>query len=421
MAPSAHISHCVRINGAVNQQDLQTALAKTLYSHALLNSRIELTPAHAYYVPSCGDGVELTVEPWQGPDQWLQGATREQARAIALETGPLFRCVLLAGSECSDLICSFHHVLFDGTSLIQVVRTLLHYLAEPGAPVEHAPAREVDVNQLFERMPPRGDKAERGIVRFNRFWKAHEKRFTWAEYHQMFADYWKAHPPVCVVRFMDKGDVTSLLAKCHEHHTTIGGALLAACALAQHEVQGDFKGSEVVTLAFDMRRSLPPADQDTPLGFGSGVPVYMEVSDDTDLWELAASSIDAARREIDAPHDTSGIALADTYVDAIPFILYGYCKAPSARLALRFARSGEETTAMNVVNLGTRDLPMAFGPYTAQWHAQTPAKFISCQKTINAMTVGGTMQLGLTCDSYMLRPGVAAKILSAALRILQEA
>jgi hypothetical protein len=434
-SPSNYLVHCVHFAEPLSVERLQRAIAKTLYCNALLSCRLEHEGEDAWYVPATAGGIQLTVAPRPSDDAWLQEVCAEQTRPFNMETGPLWRVTLLQGGDPSssgsgtgdggsnggsDLICTVHHCLFDAGSLAVLMARLLHYLAEPDAPVEHHPAAQAQLIGYFDGMgDPPGHMATY-ISKFNAYWLKHRKLFDWNDYYAMFSHYAQTHEPRFEVGSLDKAELTSLLARCHEHGTTFGGALLAACAIAQKRAFDPFKGMDRLSMSADLRGRMGVSAEDNPLCLSRGTTVPLAAEPSSDFWSLAQEGIAKVRDELDRSHDTSMLALTNSFMDALPFVLFGYYRKFSGRLCVRIAGVHEEDDGLNLVSVGVKPLPVQVGPYHATRHVQMAPKFTNYRRTLTALTVAGNCQVALAYDATTTAPAQAQRFLAEVLRLLRE-
>lgn len=146
----------VRVRGGLQPDLLRAALDKAQQRHPLLGVNTEVGPAGLPWFDSAGVGpIPLTVIDQADLDHAQTLAESELETPFAMDSAgasrlPLIRVTLLLprdSTQPADLVITVQHVIADGLSMVFLVRDLLHFMTEPGAPVAvlDAPARPDDV------------------------------------------------------------------------------------------------------------------------------------------------------------------------------------------------------------------------------------------------------------------------------------
>ncbi len=121
----------VRLTGALDSDALERALGEIVRRHEPLRSRFEvrdgkpfqiIAPPQDFSLPR----VDLTDRsPLDAEAEGLRLATEEAHKGFDLETGPLFRAILIqVGSEEHILTLNSHHIITDGWSMGVFTREL---------------------------------------------------------------------------------------------------------------------------------------------------------------------------------------------------------------------------------------------------------------------------------------------------------
>jgi hypothetical protein len=152
----------VQLRGEVSAGQLREALDKVQQRHPLLGVNTEPGPGGLPWFSSEGVGaIPLTVVAPADPGDARALADRELGATFAWEQPsgprlPLIRVALLlprdAAQPC-DLVITAQHVIADGLSMVFLVRDLLRFIEEPGAPVNvlDAPASATDILPAWVR------------------------------------------------------------------------------------------------------------------------------------------------------------------------------------------------------------------------------------------------------------------------------
>ncbi|MFF7995593.1 condensation domain-containing protein [Kitasatospora xanthocidica] len=122
-----HLPHAFRVRGGVRPDALEAALRRLVQRHPALRTTIDVAGHDPVQTVHRTAAVACTVERI-GPrtDEELPGLVTERARApFDLTEGPLLRVHLLT-LEPDDhvLVVTLHHLVFDGTSLLVLLREL---------------------------------------------------------------------------------------------------------------------------------------------------------------------------------------------------------------------------------------------------------------------------------------------------------
>ncbi|WP_422771346.1 amino acid adenylation domain-containing protein [Plantactinospora sp. WMMC1484] len=117
-----------RIRGRLDRDALQRAVHHVVDRHEVLRTRIETVDGEPYQVIDA-DGGELRLIDLRDADdpessaRWLAAA--EVDTPFSLSAGPLFRVALLRlADEDHVLLCTAHHAVFDGWSLVVLTEDL---------------------------------------------------------------------------------------------------------------------------------------------------------------------------------------------------------------------------------------------------------------------------------------------------------
>jgi len=111
-----------RVGGRVDQERLRAALEviATRYPHFIAR----VTPGSKPRFVAGPGPIGLRVARWR-PGEWKTVAVDEVNTQFAAETGPLVRVVLLDGTDNSDLVLTFNHVVADGRSIVVIMDEVL--------------------------------------------------------------------------------------------------------------------------------------------------------------------------------------------------------------------------------------------------------------------------------------------------------
>lgn len=116
-ATAYNLAAALRLTGPLDVPALEQTLAEILRRHETLRSRFREVDGEPSIVVDPAGPFHLPVEDVQDADRLVPRAEEEVRRPFDLDTGPLFRGLLLrAGAEDHLLVLSMHHTVSDGWS-----------------------------------------------------------------------------------------------------------------------------------------------------------------------------------------------------------------------------------------------------------------------------------------------------------------
>ncbi|CAG7645190.1 condensation domain-containing protein [Actinacidiphila bryophytorum] len=138
-----HLPHAFRVRGEVRPAALEAALRRLTERHPALRTTVDVAGHTPVQTVRATAAVSCTVEE-TGPrsDEEMLGLVAERARApFDLAEGPLLRVHLLSRAPDDHvLVVTLHHIVFDGTSLLVLLRELaVLYAAEVRGDAVHLP------------------------------------------------------------------------------------------------------------------------------------------------------------------------------------------------------------------------------------------------------------------------------------------
>jgi hypothetical protein len=421
-SPAAAVLQYAQIAGRVAREELQLALDKMLAKNPIMNSRVELDARReAWFVPR-SDGIYVEAITREDDDHWRRVAEQEQVRGFDPAAGPLMRVILLRGDDRSDLFLVVHHCICDGFSMLILMNDLLEFLADPDKPVIPSPVMALTKPEGGPASKA-GNKMAKAMDRFNRYWGKHEVLFELEQIPELQAAYNKNHEPCCTYAYIGCEEVQRLQAAFREQGIHFSSALCAAFYLAQHKVQGDFKGSGAVNLAVRVKPSwLLEIDPET-MGVTTGAALNLEPPRDTkdDLLRIIAAW-DGAAAALRAETDFSDLAAASSpspaFIDALPYILFAGYGSRARDKCVRLMNSEEDHFALNIVNMGKTNLPLALGDYRFTRHICIVPKHVQSQKAVGISSFDGGMDITMGSDAHVVPRSRARAIVDAAVDIL---
>ena len=251
------------LDGIVDARALRAALERAQAAQPLLRVRIAVAEGAPRFETDERARIPLKEHAVTARDCQAH-VERELATAFETNAAPLMRCVRLSFTDAprSVLVLTFHHAIADGRSGALLLRQVLAEALSiqppaPGEPVVHAP--------LHELFPPQyrwGDRPEAAEAVYE------QQMALLARDGPVLPMPWlQATPAVAQPRFerlaVERDATARLRQRCHEHGTTLHGALGAAQLLALHALWGASDArtlllSHPVDLRSRLARAVPP-------------------------------------------------------------------------------------------------------------------------------------------------------------------
>ena len=275
------------------EQTLHRALEAIQNRHPLLRSRLEAVNNGIEFTPT---PRPISLESFDRVDDsaWIDVAERELGRALDTESGPLLRCLRIAGGgTASEIVLTFHHSIMDATSGANVVRELLTACSaiEAGGSPEIGPALPLmpAEDDLFPDTAP-GGRRRSTVAGFLLRQLADEVGYR-------LRTIGARRPPVhqsgnCRVlcRRLGEKDTTTLVRSCRGHRLPLNSALNAGMLVAVHRLLYDGKPTFLRHFNFaDLRQVLRPPVGEEHLGsYHAMLRVTVRMPAEADLWTTAA-------------------------------------------------------------------------------------------------------------------------------------
>jgi hypothetical protein len=293
------------LRNGLGDRTVRRALEELQKRHPLLRSMLEPVGGGFRFTPS---KQPISLESLDRVDDstWIEVAERELGRALDTESGPLARCLRIAGAEtASEIVLSFHHSIMDATSGANVVRELLTACAsiEAGDPPQLGPALPLmpaEDDLLPETLP--GGRRPSSVAGFLLRQLADEATFRLRTIGGRRPAVHQKGSCRVLCRRLAEEDTTALVRACRGRRLPLNSALNAAMLLAVHRLLYDGKSTLLRHMNFaDLRQILKPQVSEEHLGSYHGMlRVSVPMPAGADLWTTAAEASkrfsDCARR-----------------------------------------------------------------------------------------------------------------------------
>lgn len=290
-----HGVYALKINGALNDQSVTTALARLQEKYAMLRTAIatDALGRPYFHTPPSPPPIPLRVVERTGDDDWNRETVHELGTSFDIQNGPLLRITWIRSAEVSDLIMAFHHCMCDGGSGVALLTDLLALLDDPQAEIGKAPAFQ-SIRDLIPAkiLDNRGNRfkaklsaalVNAGLSLGSLFISTKRKSSPCTggprSGGRRSGDYlinWK----------LGTEQSKALFAHCKKEGVTVNTALGLAFMEAFKAVNGPGSHGKA-TCPVDIRRYMPEVKRDMLFSYGLALNISLVQSIATDFWKRA--------------------------------------------------------------------------------------------------------------------------------------
>ncbi|WPU91405.1 hypothetical protein SNE25_18985 [Mucilaginibacter sabulilitoris] len=268
-----------KIQGAINQDNLQMALFKVQQKHLLLRVRIdENLKGGPYFISNARIGkIPVRMVERLTDDDWLKESQTEWFKLFEDESEPLARLVWIRSATVHELLLVMPHCICDGTTSVTLLREILSLLDNPQQDLE----TYTPFNSVKELMPDTFDPAKN--VRKARMFAFLGRLFFFFKNtnskHRRGNNYvlhWK----------LTHEETLAIVESCKNAYTSVHAALCVAIMEAFQQVNGNKAHGKVIS-PVDIRRFIPEIKQDMMFAFAPIVELTISKNANTDFWDAA--------------------------------------------------------------------------------------------------------------------------------------
>lgn len=423
-APFWAVGMVARVQGQVPAVLLEAALRKLKVLHPPLASRVRMQQDGTAWLTTEGVGdFPLEVRPRASGSDWARVFLEQERVPFAFGRGPVTRFLLLLGDDSSDLVAIAPHVVCDGYSMTHVMGDLVALLNDPGRDV----VRPADPPAVTRQTVPEAASDNlllRGIVQvLNRAWPARRAVLHQDEYEDLHRQYWTRQQHDLLAFSLSPGETSVLATRCKEHGVGVTAALAAAFLLAQGNGQACRRPARhKISVPVSIRDRLTPSPGQAVGVYASCIDVTLPSSLTVTFWELARQGHDRMYRVLrNRPRILRPMvleALDPSISDGLVAALCTDRWSLEYRLLSRLVRTTAETRCLTVSNIGRISLPELGEPHRLESLVPLPPIGPGSRMMLNALTVGGRMNLVLKYRQADMDPAAAAGVRDRALDYL---
>jgi hypothetical protein len=281
-----NIVYLVRLEGRVDLDRFQSALARVQRKHPALRALIREEPDGLYYEADSALAVPLRIVPRRTEDDYRRECRTELATQFAYDQ-PQLRAVWLRSELEHDLLLTTSHRICDGMSMLTIVREVLRSLYTEEALTPYEPITTRDIIGAYQ--PPQPWKRKLAIGLLNGVLRLipSSRRATENNEHDLE---WTA----------DRALSNGLRQRCKAEEASVHAAFLVALDRALYAVFGKEKLPKWIENPVDIRRGRFAALKSDMVFFGGGnFKVRTGQSSEMEFWARARAMNEEIRRAVE--------------------------------------------------------------------------------------------------------------------------
>jgi len=355
-APAINIVLIVNIGGNPTEEELRTAIHKTVEKHEILSSKVTLEDnGDGYYIVIPKGILKIETRNSEGEEDWKQIIYEQERIPFNFIEGELLRFFILRKIDVTQLVIVAHHLVGDGLAMTYLIRDIMTALADPSVKDSKQPIRlfqEEDMpktsalNPLLQSM----------VKRLNKSWNKQKRVFQYEEFLTMFQKYWSNCQTSIEDIIISGEDLRKLQEKCKSNHITINSAITTAFLLAA-------EGEKEVGMAVSVR----PEGYEGMGNYASGVSFSYLPKPDKSFWKNAKIVHSQILKKLHNVRKKYFVlqfmnSMEPTLIDAIYFNCFdGYENGIVAKFRDMFRYN--RPRGMGITNLTKLKMPSSYGQY----------------------------------------------------------
>lgn len=393
----------VTLEGQITEQQLQSAFARLQARHPLLRAVInEEEQSLPYFdIAAAAASGRVEVLPRITADDWINVAEAEWKRPFDYKQAPLMRVLWLDGGPESDLVIVLPHCICDGGTIVNLMRELLAYAADPEIKAEPYasftwPAELVAAQDLPGKGAVVKAKLLSPIARGALSLITRNKQEATGRDNYMIR--WT----------LDRAVSQQIMAACKTGQTSVQAALGTAFLRAFSKVMGKDAKNKLVC-PVDIRKSVPGIREDMMFAFAPVVELKGATGpDNSSFWEQARSMKAELQLKVSKLKPNHLLVLTE----------YFHPAADKMLKHLRTSKGGHDVT---LSNMGKINIPLAYQGFRLK-RVYSPSTALPWKNpnTLVVTSFDGQLDFSFISEQEFLPSARAAEIKDAFMTLLQE-
>ncbi len=393
----------VTLEGALSEEDLNRAFDRLQARHPLLRAVIlqEGTRSPYFDIRDTPAPSRVEVLPRNTDEDWVRVAVAEWQRPFDYQSAPLMRVLWLKGDAVSDLVLVLPHCICDGGTIVNLMRELLAYAADPL--LEAVPYASFDTTADLvakSEMPGKG-----AVIRARVFAYAARGILSLLVRNKPVASgrqYYMVRWP------MDREQSQQLMAACKAAQTTVQAALGVAFLTAFGKVMGQEAKNKLIC-PVNIRKSVPGIREDMMFAFAPVVELSGADRNDAAFWSRARRMKADLQQKIHKLNPNHLLVLTE----------YFHAAAGQMVKHLRTTKGGHDIT---LSNMGRLDIPAVYNGFNVKRvYAPSAALPWRNPNTLVVTSFDGQLDFSLISEEHFLSRDRAQAVRDAFMFQLQQA
>lgn len=281
-----NIVYLVRLEGAIDVDRLQSALARVQRKHPALRALIREEPDALYYEADSAPDVPLRILPRVTDEDYRRECHTELTTALAYDK-PQLRAVWLQSELENDLLLTTSHRICDGMSILTIVREVLRSLHTDEELIPYEPITTRDI--IGDYQPRQPWKRKLAVSLLNGLLRLIPRSRRTPENNEHSLE-WTA----------DRAFSQGLKERCKAEGASVHAAFLVALDRALLAAFGEKKLPKWIENPVDIRRGRFAALKSDMVFFGGGnFQVRTGQSTKVEFWARARATNEAIRRDVE--------------------------------------------------------------------------------------------------------------------------
>jgi NRPS condensation-like uncharacterized protein len=322
----------VRVRGTIDPDNLRIALTKVQARHPLLRAHVVEEDQPYFVFEDDAPEIPLHIVERTSDDDWRARTVAEWKVPFDVKTGPLLRLIWIRSEEISEFMLVAHHCICDGSSVVTLIREILHVVDQPDTELtpyhSYSSLKDLIPNEVLSD-PKVIRRVGKKVFLYKALLAVLGRRTARLPDGNPYALYWNTNAE----------ELTALNQRCNAEGTNLYAALCVAFLQAFREVQGRVAKNKIMC-PVSIRRFIRSVKSDMLFAFAPTIELSLPKKND-DFWTLTRQMKQLIGEKIDGMNAYEDLMLGDRMRSSVPRILN----------FLRTSRGGHDVAFSNMGRL----------------------------------------------------------------------
>ncbi len=392
----------VTIEGVLQLEQLETAFARLLAKHPLLRAVIREDRPQQPYFDIAATAAQAVVEvlPRHNDEDWVKVATDQWQQPFDYTRAPLMRVCWLQGAALSDLLIVLPHCICDGGTIVNLMRELLAFAADPGLHAEPYPSfTRISDLVAREQLPGKGALLKARLLSglAGGVLTLLTRNKTMATGRQNYMVRWSA----------DLELSQQLMSACKIRNTSVQAALGTAFLMAFGKVMGAGAKNKLIC-PVDIRKAVPGIKEDMMFAFAPVVELRGAARAGGAFWEEAHHMKQELQQKVNRLKPNHLLILTEYF-------------HPAADKMLKHLRSTNGSHDVTLSNMGRINIPATYPGFRLK-RVYSPSTALPWKNpnTLVVTSFDGQFDFSFISETDFLPEDKATLIRDAFMNLLQD-